>query len=66
MDSLTNVAEIFTPERRAVLLEILKASGSTSITIKVSQPYPEKPEDILAEPTIDSIRITANFTIGAS
>jgi hypothetical protein len=66
MNHPANVAEIFTPERRAVLLDILLASGSTSITITVSQPYPETPEDILRKPTVDSIRITANFTMGAS
>ena len=66
MDNLTKVAEILTPERKAVLLDILLASGSTSITIKVSQPRPAKPEDILKKPTIDSIQITANFTMGVS
>jgi hypothetical protein len=66
MNHPANVAEIFTPERRAVLLDILLASGSTSINITVSQPYPETPEDILRKPTVDSIRITANFTMGAS
>ena len=66
MNHPANVAEIFTPERRAVLLDILLASGSTSINITVSQLYPETPEDILRKPTVDSIRITANFTMGAS
>ena len=64
MSHPANVAEIFTPERRAVLLEILLASGSNSITITVSQPHPERPEDILRKPTLDSIRITANFAMG--
>jgi hypothetical protein len=62
MSNPANVAEIFTPERKAVLLDILLASGATSITIKVSQPHPEKPEDILREPTVDSIRITASYS----
>ncbi len=35
----TNIPEIFTPERKAVLLDIMLASGATSITIKVSQPH---------------------------
>jgi hypothetical protein len=65
MNHPANVAEIFTPERRAVLLDILLASGSTSINITVSQPHPATPEDILRKPTVDSIRITANFTMGA-
>jgi hypothetical protein len=66
MASPKDFAQIFTPERQAVLLDILLASGSTSITINVSQPHPAKPEDILKKPTLDSIQITANFTMGAS
>jgi hypothetical protein len=58
----TNVTEIFTPERKAVLLDILLASGATSITIKVSQPHPEKPEDILRKPTLDGIQIDASYS----
>jgi hypothetical protein len=58
----TNVTQIFTPERKAVLLEILLASGATSITIKVSQPHPQKPEDILRKPTLDSIQISASYS----
>jgi len=58
----TNVPEVFTPERKAVLLDILLASGATSITIEVSQPHPEKPEDILRKPTLDSIQITATYS----
>jgi len=50
----TNVPEIFTPERKAVLLDILLASGATSITIKVSQPHPQKPEDILRRMPVNS------------
>jgi hypothetical protein len=58
----TKVTEIFTPERKAILLDILLASGATSITITVSQPHPEKPEDILRKPTLDSIQINANYS----
>jgi len=61
MNNLTNVGEIFTPERKAVLRDILLASGSTSITIKVAKPHPSKPEDILKIPGVDDLLISASF-----
>jgi hypothetical protein len=62
MDNQANIAEIFTPERKTVLLDILLATGSTSVTIMVSKPHPARPEDILAKPTLDSIQIALSYS----
>jgi hypothetical protein len=64
--TMDNIDDIFTAERRAVLLEILKACRGSSVTITISQAHPASPKDILAEPTIDTIRIRASFTMGAA